>query len=237
MTPVQGIKMCMSVNRMRGRAIGRIACFLAGLAHLLCLLPPSYASADQFVSDDWTFQLAPYAWALAIDGDVTVKGQKSDIDLSFQDIWDELNVAAMLEGEARKGRVGAFANILYANLGSSSKKGPLEIDPDINLFLAGFGGYYRLGPYNLDATAGSDGPQLVVDPYAGARYTYLDVDLDLSPGPTLGGDEQWIDPIVGLRTIWQLTPRWSFSAWSKAAARHGQRTKRTAIFADFTLSK
>jgi hypothetical protein len=157
----------MSVNRMRGRAIGRIACFLAGLAHLLCLLPPSYASADQFVSDDWTFQLAPYAWALAIDGDVTVKGQKSDIDVSFQDIWDELNVAAMLEGEARKGRVGAFANILYANLGSSSKKGPLEIDPDINLFLAGFGGYYRLGPYNLDATAGSDGPQLVVDAVSG----------------------------------------------------------------------
>jgi hypothetical protein len=198
---------------MRGRVIGRIACSLAGLAHLFGLLSPSYASAGEFVSDDWQFQLAPYVWALAVDGDVTVKGQKSDVDLSFQDIWDELNAAAMLEAELRKGRVGAFTNIFYANLGSSSEKGPLKIDPEINLFLASFGGYYRLGPYNLNSAARSDGPQLVIDPYAGVRYTYLDVDLDLNPGPTIGGDEQWIDPIVGVRTIWQLNPHWSFTAY------------------------
>jgi hypothetical protein len=52
-----------------------------------------------------------------------------------------------------------------------------------------------------------------LDPYTGIRYTYLDLELkgrlDL---PTLGiarersedGDRQWVDPLVGLRTIWTL---------------------------------
>ena len=32
-------------------------------------------------------------------------------------------------------------------------------------------------------------------------------------GATSEDNEQWIDPIVGVRTIWQLTPRWSFGAY------------------------
>lgn len=198
--------------RTRGRSPNRVGRLLAPLVCLLGLLVPSYAGADEFVSDEWQFQLTPYAWALAADGDTTVQGQKSDLDLSFHDIIDELNYGAMLEGEVRKGRVGVFANILYAELGNNTKSGGVEIEPDINLFWGGFGAYYRLGPYDLDGAAGSDGPQLVVDPYAGARYTYLDVDLDFSPGPSVGGDEEWVDPIFGLRTILQLTPEWSLSA-------------------------
>ena len=46
-----------------------------------------------------------------------MKGQKSDVNLSFKDIVEELNYGVMLDGEARKGRVGVIANILYANLG------------------------------------------------------------------------------------------------------------------------
>jgi hypothetical protein len=185
---------------------------LARLVCLLGLVAPSYAGADEFVSDTWQFQIAPYAWALAADGDVTVKGQKSDVNLSFKDIFEELNYAAMLEGEARKGRVGVIANILYANLGDDENVGGVSIDPDINLIWGAFAGFYRLGPWNLDSEAGDDGPRLIVDPYAGVRYTYLDVDIDIGGGPDLSGDEEWVDPIVGLRTLWQLTPRWGVTA-------------------------
>jgi hypothetical protein len=55
--------------------------------------------------------------------------------------------------------------------------------------MGGFSGYYRLGPWDLDSEAGGDGPQLIVDPYAGVRYTYLDLDLDISGGPSLGNDQ------------------------------------------------
>jgi len=72
-----------------------------------------------------------------------------------------------------------------------------------------------LGPYDLSTAALGDEPKLVVDLYTGARYTHIDVDLDLNlgPGRSSSGDEGWIDPIVGLRTMWQLTPRWSVTAY------------------------
>jgi hypothetical protein len=199
---VAGPRTGVPAGTKRRRSTGKVGCRLAGLACLLGLLAPSYALAEDPVSDDWQFQIAPYAWALAADGDVTVKGQKSDVNLSFKDIFEELNYGVMLQGEARKGRVGAFANVLYANLGDEENVGGFKIDPDVNLFWGGFAGYYRLGPWDLDSEAGDDGPQLIIDPYAGVRYTYLDIDLDIGGGPDLGGDQDWIDPIVGLRTLW-----------------------------------
>ena len=64
----------------------------------------------------------------------------------------------------------------------------------------------------MESDAEHDGPKLILDTYAGVRYTYLDVDLDVSPGGSFGDDQQWVDPIVGLRTLWQLTPKWGVTA-------------------------
>jgi len=192
---VVGARTVLPTGTMRRASSRQIGHLLASLVCLLGLLAPSYAGADEFVSADWQFQLTPYAWALAADGHTTVKGQKSDLDLSFHDIVEELNYGVMLEGEARKGRVGVIANILYANLGDDENVGGVSIDPDINLVWGALAAFYRLGPYNLDSTAGSDGPQLVVDPYVGARYTYLDVDLDIGGGPDLGSDVRWSQEI------------------------------------------
>ena len=69
-------------GRFRGRPARLLACLIA-TAGILATAP---VAAEDFVSDDWKFQITPYAWALAADGDVTVKGQKSDLDLSFHDI-------------------------------------------------------------------------------------------------------------------------------------------------------
>jgi hypothetical protein len=41
-------------------------------------------------------------WAISMNGNATVKGLEADVDVSFSDIWDELNFAFMLEYEARK---------------------------------------------------------------------------------------------------------------------------------------
>ena len=205
-----GVPLCQ--KRLRS-CLNHSALFVYVLNTLVLSAGPQ-VMADEPVSEDWQFQIAPYAWALAADGDVTVKGQKSDVNLSFKDIYEELNYAVMLEGEVRKGRVGVMANVLYANLGDEEKVGPIKIDPDVNLFWGSFAGFYRLGPWDLDSEAGDDGPQLIVDPYVGVRYTYLDVDLDISNGfnRNVSKDEDWFEPIVGLRTLWQLSPRWGLTA-------------------------
>ncbi|MDX1402250.1 MAG: hypothetical protein R3245_10035 [Kiloniellales bacterium] len=155
-------------------------------------------------------------WFLSLDGNATVKGQKGDVDVGFSDIWDNLNVAAMFEGEVRKGRMGVFGNIIYADLESENSVSGVDIKADATAVWAGLGVFYRLGPWNLGALKGSGAvPQLIVDPYAGARYTYLNLDLDVKDGgPTFGNNQDWIDPIIGLRSIWQFTPRWSLTTIS-----------------------
>lgn len=219
MTRTQGSSAFMPANTIRRRANGGYAYCLIGLACVVALVSTSRAGADEFVSNDWTFQLAPYFWATQIEGDATIRGQEGDLDLSFGDIWDELNGAVMLEGEARKGRLGGFVNFLYGTIGPGFETLISDFDSDITYTSVGFGGYYRLGPYDLSSAAESDGPLLIVDPYVGARYTHLDVDvdLDLELGPgrsrSLEADEGWIDPIVGVRTMWQLTPQWSVTAY------------------------
>ena len=56
----------------------------------------------------WTFSAAPYAWFVSLEGDVTVKGDKSDVDMDFSDIWDEMNIGAMIAFEAST-VVGGFS--------------------------------------------------------------------------------------------------------------------------------
>jgi hypothetical protein len=100
--------------------------------------------------------------------------------------------------------------VIYANLDDTNDFGPARIKTSADTLFAGAGAYYRLGPWNLDAEAGASGPTLVVDPYAGARYTYLSLENEFKRlGREDSADKHWVDPIVGVRTLWKLTPRWN----------------------------
>lgn len=176
-----------------------------------CAVGPSAGAVDALVSDDWQFQLTPYFWALAMDGDVTVKGVKTSPSVSFDEIFDDLDYALMIEGEARKGRFGIYANAIYADLGTTAEGDGIRAKADAQTAWAGAGGFYRLGPWPLGAEA--DGPKLAVDPYAGFRYTYLDTELRIRDGgPQVSASESWVDPVIGIRTLWQLTPKWTVTA-------------------------
>ena len=176
------------------------------------LVAPLVVARD-FVSDDWQFSLTPYVWAISANGDATVKGVETDVDTSFSDVLENLNMAVMAVGEARKGRFGLFTNIIYADLEFDDTRRLLRIHTDAKALYLGVGAYYRLGPWNLSSEHGDAGPKLIVDPYVGGRYTYVDADLKLrTNGPRITGDltpsasKDWFDPIVGVRTIWQFTP-------------------------------
>jgi hypothetical protein len=171
----------------------------------------------------WEFSLTPYLWATALKGDAGVGQTSADVDASFGDILDNLNGALMLSAELRKGRFGLLSDTIWANLedNGATERGRVKVDATMNQFIQSLAGTYRVGTWRL-ADLGAAGPLAVtVDPYAGARYTYLETELkgrlDL---PRLGvdarrtaeGDEHWVDPIVGLRTAWTLGERWSLVA-------------------------
>ncbi len=196
---------------------GKVIVSLLIVALTLTLFAPAVSAEEKAKEkSDWEFQVAPYMWFLSTSGDVTVKGQKSDLDLSFDDIWDELNIAAMLAFNARNGRWGFYGDIIYANLGDSDVEGPLgfvKIDPTIKLAWLTAGGFYRLGSWGLSEAAAKKAPTVTMDVFAGARYTYLDIELDFKnvPQPTASGDKHWVDPLVGSRVILDLTQRWAVS--------------------------
>ncbi len=103
-------------------------------------------------------------WALSLDGDVAVTGNKNSVDIGFNDIWDNLNFAGMVEFEARENRLGVFINPLISQLEDDNDLLDLTIDLDI----VSFGAFYRLGPWTLDPSVDARG-DIVVDLYAGGR--------------------------------------------------------------------
>ena len=181
--------------------------------------PTAPPAPEQAKADPWQLNITPYLWAVALKGDLGVGGIDADVDASFNDILDNLNGALMLEAELRKGRFGVISDTIYANLedNTAAGGGDLKVDATANLLIQSLAGTYRLGTWQL-ADFGERGPlSVTIDPYAGARYTYLDTELkgklDLPIGidahRQVEGDEHWVDPIVGVRTGWTLGEHWN----------------------------
>ena len=194
-------------------------CLLTVTLILLALAPSVLAEARPDDQGGWEFSITPYGWFISMKGKVTVRGLEADVDASFSDIWDELNYGVFLEYEARKGNWGFWGNTMYANLGDSNVDGPdglVKIDPTVNGLWQGLGGLYRLGIWNLADAPGKKPSTVTIDTYIGARYTYLDVSIDFKgvyQGQTrnVDGDKSWVEPLIGVRTLWDLSERWTIN--------------------------
>lgn len=159
----------------------------------------------------WSFNVAPYMWALRLDGDLTVDGSAGSVGLSDKEILNHLKAALMLEAGVRKDRVGVFGDFLVAKLEGDGAVGPLgrqNADVKLRMFKATFGVDYLLGPYAL--ASGTNAAQVTVAPYLAGRYFYLETDITSSiPAVRAQGSESWMDPLIGVRTDWNLTRHWN----------------------------
>ena len=162
----------------------------------------SLASED---SGDWRFSVTPYAWLLSGEGDVAVRGRSARVDKKFRDLLENIDVVLEGQFEAWKGDWGFWADITYANVGTTEQAGPIGVDSDAEVVLGGLGLLHRFVETPLD----DGGRRLAVDGAVGAFYTYLDNDLDLAaPGPvTFSGkkDLDWIDLALSARVSADLT--------------------------------
>jgi hypothetical protein len=163
------------------------------LALALTLISPNAMAGDK-----WEFDLVPYLWFSGFNGQVsTVPGEPpADVDASFSDILDNLDFAIFFAGEARKGRWGMAADLMYIDLESGGDfPGPefSTVNLDVTNWIVSGAGYYRV--------VEGDGPFL--DLLAGVRYWDVTNDLFLSAGaypdtPIVNSDS-WFDPMVGLK--------------------------------------
>jgi hypothetical protein len=188
----------------------------AGLVVLGLCLGVSAAHAEDQASDKWQFSIAPYLWATSLDGNVTVRGRRTDVDASFIDILQDTDSIIGIEGhaEAWKGRFGAYIDGIYNRLGADANPiDNFDVDTTVNLAVLEAGGLFRVGKWDLGhmpEALGGDMMSLALENYAGLRYTSLDISLDLKSDTekrSEGGDKSWVDPLIGARTIIDLTER------------------------------
>src|SRR4030095_2682549 len=161
----------------------RIIGHLAGAA---AYLAAASAGAAEPTPDKWQFSIAPYVWATALNGDLAVRGRRADIDASFIDILQDTDSIIGLEGrvEVRKGSWGGYVDGIYNRLGASqdfARAASIDVVNKLGIVEAPV--FYRIGKWPLEISPDeprTGTPSLALEPYAGARYTYLGIDLDIN---------------------------------------------------------
>jgi hypothetical protein len=217
---------CTSLHSFKGLCRQGVAGILLLVFFCLATFAPAVWAQEEpeeepVARSDWEFAVTPYFWMPDLNGNITLKGQQSAVDAQFFNIVDELfedlQLAAMADIDVFKGRFGLFVNTFYANLFDDTNKPILSGTPlarnitataKIQMLVLGFGAMYRVGPIPLFAAS-----TLTIDPYIGGRYTYLDVQLKTIGTKTrlLQDIEQWAYPMIGGRALWDITRRWNLT--------------------------
>lgn len=184
--------------------------------------------------EPWRFTIAPYAWAIGVSGNTTVRGQTIDTNASFIDFVqtsDSLG-ALMTYFEADKGKVGFYTDFVFAQLGFGAGQtnyhnpiAGLQITTRANaaltyrLFIIEMGGLYELarlpwsteGSYSTpDANLGfrywNSSISAIFDAPANVNFTNLGFDRSFGIAIARSDAIQWVDPVIGLRMRHQFTP-------------------------------
>ena len=184
---------------------------VAGL--MLCASEASAQPLSPQPSENWQFEVAPYLWGSAIDGEVGIGNRTADVDASFRNILDHLHFAAMGLAEVRRERMVAVTDLIYTDLrGHRATPGPLfsGVSPEQKLFILTSEAGFRV--------LGTDGGS--VDVVGGIRFWHLGSELQFRAGVLPNIDVQasrnWVDAIAGVRAKKALPRRLWVSAYGDA---------------------
>ncbi|MFM7181118.1 MAG: hypothetical protein ACKO2G_06605 [Verrucomicrobiales bacterium] len=155
----------------------------------------------------WWFRVAPYVWLTATEGDAGIAGFEAPVDIGFDDTLDTLDLGFMAVFEAGKGKWSLGLDGIYATFSQDVTTGG-------RLFKSGEFEQTQLiltprVSYNLIQT-----PDYRMDILAGARWTMIDYDLTLRLADgqiSRGTDEDWMDPVIGVRGRWYFTEKASLT--------------------------
>ncbi len=165
---------------------------------VVALLPLQSFSQEE---NDWNFELAPfYLWAINIDGDIGIRGRTANASLKFEDVWDNLEgVLTFRFGTFYRNKLGLIIDYNYLDLGKEKVSDRVNLDVSFKSQILNLAAAYRI----------QDGKH-TWDGLAGIRYTALDAAINLNNlGVTLNGDQDWVDPIVGVRYSYSFNDQWS----------------------------
>lgn len=167
------------------------------LLFIFCLcIPLTGAAAD----DPWQFEVTPFFWGVAFDGTSSVGRLPAlDVDMSLGDMFDNFNMGVAVFAVAHKGDVSLLSEFTYLSLEKEDTSPAGERSQNLDTYLVMAAGAYRL-PFALNT-----------DLYAGVRFVRMDISSELNGRKTIGGDKDWIDPIVGIHLSIPFTDALSFN--------------------------
>lgn len=130
---------------------------LAGYPDKKTVVPPE--------EDRWRFVLAVPGWMAGADGVVGIHGIDTDVDVTFKDLFNKIDMVWATSVEASKGRFGVMGELIYLSASESlGVGGPLRnIDARLDEYLADFTLRWRI----------VEGERGYVDVLLGVRYTNL----------------------------------------------------------------
>ena len=189
---------------------------LAGSANAADLpLPTEPVVVAPALAPEWEISIAPYFWMAGLNGDIALFGlPEVELDESFSDIIKTFDIGAMAVTEVRRGRFGIFSDLMYAKTsdGSGTPRGVLadsvELDSQTLTLTA-------MGEFRVAET-----PRGSFDVMAGGRLWWVDNELSFSGGVLDGVSDSdgdtWVDPMVGAKWRFNVTPRIFVNGWAMA---------------------
>ena len=140
-------------------------------------------TASPSLAQGWDVTFTPYLWISAGKGNVTVRGVSTDVDFSFDDIFENLESGFLGHLEVSSGNWGFFADVLYMGIGSANALA----DVDVDMTTGEFALTRKIAP--------------LVKVYGGLRTYRINAKLisKIGQGGQIGGDQTWLDPMLGIR--------------------------------------
>lgn len=151
-------------------------------------------------AEDWTHEIAPYVWGAGMDGTTGLGGVSADVDASFGDILDNLELGFMGMYRGTRDRFSVTIDAVYMGLGATAR-GPGDlVKADVDMDQAA-----------LEADLGYEVLEHLTV-FGGLRYNDLSVEVETN-GPlgrqSVDGDENWVDPVVGALYVLPFAEQWS----------------------------
>ena len=158
------------------------------LALSISMIPETLRSED---ADKWKFDVSIYGLAAGMSGDAAVKGVPADVDVGFDQIWDNLKFGAMGTMRVSYDRWSLSADVIYMDLEGS--KG--AVTAGLSQWMVQPALEYTICQY--------------FGVYAGARYNNIDMKLSGPFAINPSGTEDWWDPIIGARASMPMGKKFS----------------------------
>ncbi len=154
-------------------------------------------TASEMDSSKWQFAFTPYLWMAGLSGNGVLRGVPvGDIDISFSDIIDDLDMALTGHFEARKNNWTLLFDLFYLNI---SEK-PQTIAVRVKQTVTELGGTYHLNSW--------------FEALGGVRIVKYRLELTPTPldEPLFEGSKTWADPFIGARAHAKLGKAFTVTA-------------------------